>query len=164
MATSHTIRTLLASEGEKTLYHIPRFLEDPSFRKAVLSTVRERDLREFWQRRNLSQAVVDPMLNRLSSFLDRPTIRNIVGQPNKIDFRQILRDKKIFIANLEKGVLQDSAYVLGSFILSRLQLAALARRPGDRVLFPILVDEFHNFAGPGMDTTSIETFLAEARS
>jgi hypothetical protein len=61
-------------------------------------------------------------------------------------------------------VLQDSAYVLGSFILSRLQLAALARRPGDRVLFPILVDEFHNFAGPGMDTTSIETFLAEARS
>jgi hypothetical protein len=160
----NAIRTLLASEGEKTLYHVPRFLEDPTFRKSVLATVRDRDLREFWQRRNLSQTVVDPVLNRLSRFLDRPTIKNIVSQPNKIDFRQILRDKKIFIANLEKGVLQDNAYVLGSFILSRLQLAALARRADERTLFPILVDEFHNFAGPGMDTTSIETFLAEARS
>jgi hypothetical protein len=59
--------------------------------------------------------------------------------PNRIDFRQIMREGKIFIANLEKGVLQKAAYVLGSFILSRMQLAAPARRPGERKLFPILV-------------------------
>jgi hypothetical protein len=160
----NAIRTLLASQSEKTLYDIPRFLEDTAYREAVLSTVQDRELREFWGRRNLSQSVVDPVLNRLSSFLDRPTIRNIVGQPNKIDFHRILRENKVFIANLEKGVLQEAAYILGSFILSRLQLAALARRAGERTLFPILVDEFHNFAGPGMDTASIETFLSEARS
>jgi DNA helicase HerA-like ATPase len=84
--------------------------------------------------------------------------------PNRIDFRQIMREGKIFIANLEKGVLQKAAYVLGSFILSWMQLAALARRPGERKLFPILVDEFHNFASADMDTESIETFLSGARS
>ena len=132
--------------------------------KRILATVRDRELREFWQRRNLSPTVIDPVLNRLSSFLDRPTIRNIVAQPNRIDFHQVMREKKIFIANLEKGQLQDTAFVLGSFILSRLQLAALARPVGERTLFPIVVDEFHNLAGHGMDTESIETFLSEARS
>ena len=91
------------------------------------------------------------MLNRLSSFLDRPTIRDIVAQPNRIDFRKIMREKKIFIANLEKGILQDAGFVLGSFILSRLQLAALPRRPNERTLFPIICDEFHNLAGQGID-------------
>jgi hypothetical protein len=160
----NAVRTLLASEGEKTLYDIPRFLEDERFRAAILATVKDRELREFWHRRNLSQTVVDPVLNRLSSFLDRPTIRDIVAQPNRIDFHRIMREGGIFLANLEKGVLQDAAYILGSFILSRLQLAALARKPGDRKPFPILVDEFHNFAGQGMDTESIETFFSEARS
>ena len=160
----NAVRTLLASEGEKTLYDIPHFLEDAPYRDSVLSTVGDRGLREFWQRRKLSPTVIDPVLNRLSSFLDRPTIRDIVAQPNRIDFRKIMREKKIFIANLEKGILQDAAFVLGSFILSRLQLAALARRPDERSLFPIICDEFHNLAGHGMATESIETFLSEARS
>jgi hypothetical protein len=38
------VRTLLASEGEKTLYDIPRFLEDEKFRQAVLTTVKDREL------------------------------------------------------------------------------------------------------------------------
>jgi hypothetical protein len=75
-----------------------------------------------------------------------------------------MRDRKIFIANLEKGRLQDAAFILGSFILSRLQLAALSRPPEERSLFPVLVDEFHVYAGQGMDTESIETFLSETRS
>ena len=160
----NAVRTLLASQGEKTLHDVPRFLEDSTFRSEVLATVGDRELREFWRNRSLSHTVIDPVLNRLSSFLDRPSIRDVVSQPNKIDFHQIMREGKIFIANLEKGLLQDASFVLGSFILSRLQLAALARREGERKLFPILVDEFHNFAATGMDTQSIETFLSEARS
>ena len=143
----NAVRTLLLSEEEKTLYDIPRFLEDASFRESVLASIQDRELREFWGRRSLSSSVIDPVLNRLSSFLDRPSIRNVVSQPNRIDFHQIIRERKIFIANLEKGVLQDAAFVLGSFILSRLQLAALARPPDERTLFPIIVDEFHNVAG-----------------
>ena len=160
----NAVSTLLNSQGEKTLHDIPRFLEDSSYRTTVLATVRERELREFWERRQLTRTVIDPVLNRLSSFLDRPTIRNTVAQPNRIDFHKIMRERKIFIANLERGQLQDAAFVLGSFILSRLQLAALARKPGERTTFPFLVDEFHSYAGQGMDTESIQTFLTEARS
>ena len=158
------VRTLLDSQGGKTLCDIPTFLEDASYRSMVLTSVHDRSLRDFWQRRNLSRNVIDPVLNRLSSFVDRPSIRDVVGQPGRIDFRQIMRDKKIFIANLEKGRLQDAAFILGSFILSRLQLAALSRPPEERSLFPVLVDEFHVYAGQGMDTESIETFLSETRS
>ena len=158
------VRTLLDSQGEKTLCDISRFLEDASYRTTVLASVNDRTLREFWQRRNLSRNVIDPVLNRLSSFVDRPSIRDVVCQPNLIDFRQIMRDKKIFIANLEKGRLQDAAFIIGSFILSRLQLAAMARPADERTLFPVLVDEFHVYAGQGMDTESIETFLSETRS
>jgi hypothetical protein len=158
------VRTLLDSEGEKTLYDVRRFLEESSFRTRVLGSVKDQRLRRFWQGRNLGHNIIDTLLNRLSTFLDRPSIRDVVCQPNRIDFHQIMREGKIFIANLEKGRLQEAAYILGSFILSRLELAALARRPGERKLFPVLVDEFHNFAGHGMDTESIETFLSETRS
>jgi DNA helicase HerA-like ATPase len=158
------VRTLLDSEGEKTLYDVRRFLEEASFRTRVLGSVKDQRLRRFWQGRNLSHNIIDPLLNRLSTFLDRPSIRDVVCQPNRIDFHHVMREGKIFIANLEKGRLQEAAYILGSFILSRLQLAALARRTGERKLFPVLVDEFHNFAGHGLDTESIETFLSETRS
>jgi hypothetical protein len=77
---SNTVRTLLVSEGVKTLYDVSPFLEDSSYRSRVLDSVR--DLRGFWRNRNLSQTVIDPVLNRLSSFLDRPSIRHIVASPS----------------------------------------------------------------------------------
>lgn len=104
---------------------------------------------------------IDPILNRLSAFLDRPTIRNIVSQPNRIDFHRIL------ICNLSKGLLgEDAACLLGSFILSKLQLATMARvelAPEERELFLIIVDEFQNYADRSSDSTAIRSFLTEAR-
>ena len=73
-----TVRTLLVSEGVKTLYDVSPFLEDFSYRSRVLDSVRDRELREFWRNRKLSQTVIDPVLKRLSSFLDRLSIQHIV--------------------------------------------------------------------------------------
>ena len=87
-----------------------------------------------------------------------------MGVPNKIDIQRAMAEKKIFIANLHKGALRDGAYVLGSFLLSRLQLSAMSRPEHDRTIYPVLVDEFHVYASHGMDTESIETFLSETRS
>ena len=160
----NALMTLLSSEGEKTLNDVRTFLEDEVYRNSVLETVRGQELRSYWQRRRLSRNVVEPVITRLSAFLDRPSIRNIVGVPNKIDLQKAMAENKIFIANLHKGVLRDSAYVLGSFLLSRLQLLAMARPLDDRPVYPVLVDEFHEFAGHGMDTDSLVTFLSETRS
>jgi hypothetical protein len=162
------LRTLLASEGEKTLRDVPRLLADESYRRDVLKTVADPDLEWFWKSHaSFPTSVIDPVLNRLSAFLDRPTIRNIVSQPNRIDFPEILREGKIFICNLSKGILgEQHSALLGSFILSKLQLTTMARAqvpPPERTLFVVIVDEFHNYAGTGSDTTSIRSFLSEAR-
>ncbi|MBI4295203.1 MAG: type IV secretion system DNA-binding domain-containing protein [Chloroflexi bacterium] len=162
------LNTLVASEGEKTLRDLPRLLADEAYREEVLKTVKDPDLQWFWRSRApFNASVIDPILNRLSAFLDRPSIRNIVSQSNLIDFDEILQQGKIFICNLAKGVLgEEHAALLGSFILSKLQLATMARAelpPSERRLFVIVVDEFQNYASPSSDSASIQSFLSEAR-
>gem|GEM_PF-2989699 len=165
------VNTLLASRGEKTLRDIPRLLCDAHYRAQVLSTVEDPDLKGFWELvfpRLARQGAVDPILNKLSRFVDNPLVRNIIPQPNRIDFHRILREGKVLICNLSKGELtKEVSILLGSFILSRLYIATLARAqvsPQERGLFVVVVDEFQNYAGQGSDTTSIRSFLSEARS
>jgi len=78
-----------------------------------------------------------------------------------------MREGKILICNLSKGLLgEEHSALLGSFILCKLQLATMARAEmptSERKLFCILVDEFQNYAASGMDTSSIRSFLSEAR-
>ena len=73
----NTLMTLLESEGEKTLNDVKRFLEEEGFRKSVLETVRNRELTGHWGRRKLSRSVVEPVITRLSAFLDRPSIKSV---------------------------------------------------------------------------------------
>lgn len=163
-----TVQTLLASQGEKTLRDIPRFLTDRRYREEVLGTVNDPDLRAFWRMRGqLSANVTDPILSRLSTFLDRPTVRNVVSQSNLIDLNQAMNQGKILIFNLSKGILgEENSQILGSLILSKLQLAAMARAEllaSERHLFVVAIDEFQNHGGARLDTTSIRSFLSEAR-
>lgn len=162
--------TLLASRGEKTLRDIPRLLCEARYRAQVLSTVEDPDLKGFWELifpRLERQGAVDPILNKLSRFVDNPLVRNIISQPNRIDFHRVLREGKVLICNLSKGELTEEVSVLlGSFILSRLYIATLARAqvpPQQRGLFVVVVDEFQNYAGRGADTASIRSFFSEAR-
>ena len=70
---------------------------------------------------------------------------------------------KILIVNLSKGLIgEDNAAILGSFIVTKIQLAAMSRSDipnvEDRRPFYLYVDEFQNFA-----TDSFATILSEAR-
>jgi hypothetical protein len=147
------IRTLLLCSGEKTLRDIPHLLSDKTYRVQVLETVEDVDLRYFWEAifPHFPASAIDPVLTRLSAFLDNPLVRNIVSQPNRIDFHWILREGKVLLCNLSKGVLgEEAAVLLGSFILTRLQLAAMARAeipPDKRRLFVLIVDEFQTYGG-----------------
>lgn len=51
------IRTLLASDGEKTLRDIPRLLADEKYREEVLRTVDDPDLLWFWETRPFPPAI-----------------------------------------------------------------------------------------------------------
>ena len=70
---------------------------------------------------------------------------------------------KILVVNLSKGLIgEDNAGILGSFLVTKIQLAAMSRSDipdiKDRRPFYLYVDEFQNFA-----TESFESILSEAR-
>ena len=70
---------------------------------------------------------------------------------------------KILVVNLSKGLIgEDNAGILGSFLVTKIQLAAMSRSDipdvKDRRPFYLYVDEFQNFA-----TDSFATILSEAR-
>ena len=72
-------------------------------------------------------------------------------------------DGKILVVNLSKGLSgEDNAGILGSFLVTKIQLAAMSRSDipniADRRPFYLYVDEFQNFA-----TDSFATILSEAR-
>jgi hypothetical protein len=119
----------------------------------VLESVEDVDIRYFWETifPRFPASAIDPVLTRLSAFLDNPLVRNIVSQPNLVDFHAILREGKVLLCNLSKGIVgEEAAVLLGSFILARLQLATMARAeipPEERRLFVILVDEFQTYGG-----------------
>jgi len=144
-------------------------LTDANYREWVIHQVKDPFIRAFWAEefasydpRFLREAIA-PIQNKLGQFLLNPVIRNILGQVrNKVDFRFMMDDRRLFIANLSKGHLgHDKANLLGSLLVTQFQLAAMARadQPEDerRDLY-LFIDEFQNFS-----TDAFAAILSEAR-
>jgi excisionase family DNA binding protein len=69
--------------------------------------------------------------------------------------------KRILLVKLDKGKLKDSADLLGSLLMAKVQVAAFSRSDvpqRKRVPFYLYIDEFQNFA-----SDSFATILSEAR-
>jgi hypothetical protein len=81
---------------------------------------------------------------------------------NRLDFREIIDGRKIFIANLSKGRLgEDKTNLLGALLLTQFQQAAFSRADipeAKRVDFNLIVDEFGAFS-----TDTFASLLSEAR-
>ncbi len=159
----------LAMENDLTLCHLQRILTDDTFRANLLARSQDEALRTFWQyefpeSRSAQTQWTASTLTRLESFLDDPALRRFVGQPkSSFDFREIMDNSRVCLINLAKGALgEETSYLLGGFLLAKLQLAAESRQQiwpeESRRPFYLFVDEFQNYA-----TRSFEELLAEAR-
>jgi len=163
------LRTVASTPDQKTLKDLRRLLLDESYRREIVAQIEDPDLLRFWKNDfpKFPKIATFPILNRLSPLLDVPRIRNIVCQPESIDFQRLMNEGKILICNLAKGGVGDSeAILIGSYILARLQIAVMGRVriPSSELKpFMIIVDEFHNLGGYGSDRYSIESLFAEAR-
>lgn len=165
----YTILALL-DRPETTMLDITRMLTDKKFRKETLAYCQDTVVLQFWNIEFASwtdkfQAeAIAPVLNKVGAFTANPIIRNIIGQPRStFNIRQIMDEGKILIVNLSKGLIgEDNAGILGSFLVTKIQLAAMSRSDieniDDRRPFYLYVDEFQNFA-----TDSFATILSEAR-
>ena len=169
----HILRyTLLAllDRPETTLLDISRLLTDKDFRKETLDYCKDVTVLQFWKHefgqwneKQVNESIA-PVLNKVGAFTANPIIRNIIGQAkSSFDIRKIMDEGKILIVNLSKGLIgEDNAGILGAFLVTKVQLAAMSRSDipdvADRRPFYLYVDEFQNFA-----TDSFAVILSEAR-
>ena len=169
----HILRyTLLAllDRPQTTMLDISRMLTDKDFRKETLEYCQDVTVLQFWKQefgswgdKQVTESVA-PILNKVGAFTANPIIRNIIGQPkSSFDIRKIMDEGKILVVNLSKGLIgEDNAAILGAFLVTKVQLAAMSRSDienvDDRRPFYLYVDEFQNFA-----TDSFAVILSEAR-
>jgi Type IV secretion-system coupling protein DNA-binding domain/TraM recognition site of TraD and TraG len=146
--------TLLRHPGA-TLTDIPRLLGDPDFRRPYLAGLDDPvGLGGFWawyeQQSPAAQAqLVGPIMTRLRAFLLRSFVRDVVGgATSSFDMGAVL-DGGICLVRVPKGLLgDDTARLLGSFVVARVWQAATARaRTGQPLRAPasLYVDECQNF-------------------
>ncbi len=152
-----------------TLLGINRLLADAAYRKRVIKNLKDPVIKSFWETEfagyndRYKQEAVAPVQNKIGQFLSASVIRNIVAQvKSRINIREIMDTKKIFIMNLSKGRIgEDNSRLLGGMLITKIQLAAMERvdtPEKDRKDFFLYVDEFQNFA-----TESFSNILSEAR-
>jgi hypothetical protein len=174
----------LLSKPKATLIDLPRIYTDEKFRAAVVERIADPIVARFWHEefpgydRYFQAEAAAPILNKVGQFASVPTLRNILGQHSpKFDLAYAMDNRRIFVANtslfppekrcvlvanLAKGrVGEQAANLLGSLLLSHLQLITMARSaqaPEQRVPFFVHVDEFQNFS-----TDAFAALLSEAR-
>ncbi|HEU4914904.1 MAG TPA: DUF87 domain-containing protein [Candidatus Saccharimonadales bacterium] len=153
---------------DATLFTVYDLLNDPGYRKKVLTTIDDKNLINFWKQ-ELGKAgdmqkvkMAAGITAKIGRFLFSASAKRILEQPRStINFDEIL-EGKILICNFSKGLIgEDTSELFGIAVLAKLQLASLRRarlKQTDRKPFYLYVDEFQNFATP-----SFVQMLSEAR-
>ncbi|MCH7687282.1 MAG: type IV secretion system DNA-binding domain-containing protein [Planctomycetes bacterium] len=164
----NSLLTLVEMPGT-TLLDIGRLLTEEPYRALAIRRVSNPVVKNYWVHRfgkwtrSERTKAVEAVLNKVDSFATTPLLQKIVGQPrNGLDLRRAMDEGQIVLVNLSKGrVGEDAANMLGSLLVTQLQLDAMSRAdipPHDRRPFFVYIDEFQNFA-----TESFPAILSEAR-
>jgi hypothetical protein len=153
----------------RTLAAVPKLLTEDNARRRAVSGIEDPVLRGFWSwYEGLSDAAraqaTGPVLNKLRAVLLRSFVRDtLAAGPSTIDMAAIL-DGGICLVRLPKGSLgEDSARLLGSFLLARVwQTATHRARTGQaaRRDAAVYLDECQNFLTL---PHALDDMLAEAR-
>lgn len=164
----NALLTLLKSD-EARLSDITDLLTNKKYRDSVVSQLDDPILKNFWvnefdaMQDRLRAEAVAPVLNKVGQFVSSPLVRDVVNaRKSSFSIEDVMNTGKILLANLSQGKLgEDNATLLGAMLITKIQLAAMARvhQPEElRKDFFLYVDEFQNFA-----TESFTKILSEAR-
>jgi hypothetical protein len=168
----HIFRNVLLALLElpdTSLLSAVRMLGDARYRADIVARLRDPAVRAFWtqefsaQHPKFQAEAIAPIQNKVGQLVTSPILRCILGQPKTaLDLRRVMDRGQILIVNLSKGRIgEDASNLLGSLLISSIQLAAMARADTAeerRRDFFLYVDEVQNFA-----TESFATILSEAR-
>lgn len=164
----NALLTLLKSETAR-LSDIIDLLTNKSFRKKYVDGLDDAILKNFWElefdamQEKLRTEAIAPILNKVGQFVSSPLVRDVVNSRySSFSIEDAMETGKIILVNLSQGKLgEDNATLLGAMLITKIQLAAMARvniPEEERKDFYLYVDEFQNFA-----TESFSKILSEAR-
>ena len=156
---------LALSDLRRTLIDLPAFLLNKEFREKLLPLVRNLRAKEYFAHEFPEiawrvQDWVSPAMNRLGGLLFDRDVRPMLFSKKTLNFRKVIDEGLIVLANFPKGLLGEGASaLLGAFIVSRLQKAALSRADNlNRPPYYLYLDEFQNYT-----TDNIQDILSESR-
>ena len=164
----YTTLALLDTPGT-TILSILKMLTDKNYRQTIVRNIQDNVVKNFWVNEfagwseKFDNEAITPLLNKVGQFVSTNMIRNIVGQPeDKVNFRDIMDNKKILLMKVSKGILgEENASLMGALAITKIYQAAMARADTaeeEREDFYFYVDEFQNFA-----TDTFDEILSEAR-
>lgn len=164
----NALLTLLKSDDAR-LSDISELLTNQEFRRRIVDQLDDPILKSFWvnefdsMQERLRTEAVAPVLNKVGQFVSSPIVRDVVNaRKSSFSIEEVMDQGKILLVNLSQGRLgEDNATLLGAMLITKIQLAAMARvhQPeNQRRDFYMYVDEFQNFA-----TESFAKILSEAR-
>ncbi|PIR47978.1 hypothetical protein COV06_01090 [Candidatus Uhrbacteria bacterium CG10_big_fil_rev_8_21_14_0_10_50_16] len=156
-------------ENPGTIAEIPRMFSDEDFQKQWVAKVKDPVVRAYWEQEMAKVSdfhkseMLGYLISKVGRFVEDAMMRNIIGQTHSgFSFREVMDKEKILLIDLSKGKTGEvNAQLLGLVIVSKLQMAAMARADMAEELrkdFYLYIDEFQNFVTP-----SIATILSEAR-
>lgn len=155
---AHAILVILHHPEGGHLGDLRDFLIDPAIRAKYLSEITDPQAASFFKSefKLLPKQACAPVLTRLSSFLRRRSVRQLVcHRESSLDFREVMDSKKILLVRMGTGSLgEDNAHLLGSLIVAKLHQASLSRqnvRASDRHPFHLYMDEFQHFITPSLE-------------
>lgn len=163
----------LAGEPGASLIGLPQLFTDNTYRRHVAARAVERDpwgLASFWawfdqlSAENRAQ-VLAPVMNKLRSFILRPSLRATLGQASpRFDLRQIFTERRVLLVNLAKGSIgAEASGLLGSILVAQLWQHTLERSridPERRHPVMVSIDEFQDYLHLPSDVADV---LAQAR-
>jgi hypothetical protein len=155
-----------------TMLSLPRLYTSHEYGERIFSQTLNPAARDFWYKeykplsKKTKQEWHAPLFNKVGAFLVNPLIRTIVAQTQpKPDIQQIMDSRSVLLVNLAKGLIgEDCAKLIGSVIITKLYMAALARAEQSFSAFPAF-PEFHLYLDESqfVATPVMADILSEAR-
>ena len=164
---------LLARRDDASLVMLPLLLTNPGFRRRLTRGVMERDpfaagpFFEWFDNLSPEAAAntIAPLSNKLRPLLSKPLRDVLAQQQPKFNVRQVLREKKVLLVPLQKGVIgPENAQLLGALVVAELW-QAIRERAGtpeaSRDPLSVFIDEVQDYLRL---PTDLGDALATARS
>ena len=146
----------LLRRPDTSLSEVPLLLLQTNARRVLIEGLHDpvglEPFWDLWDQKTDAQRLQEagPVLNKLSSVLLRPTVRNIMGQSRStIDLAGCMNNGGILLVSLAKGLLgEETSRLLGSFLVARMWQTAMKRAAqpvAERRDFMLYLDEFQDY-------------------